>query len=375
MIKVGITGQGGFIGNHLYLTLGLYPDQFTRVPFEKEFYESQEALQDFVAKCDVIVHLAGVNRHESEEALYKENARLASELVEALKSSGSKAAVIFSSSVQEDRDNNYGNAKKEARRILSSWARANNSAFFGCLIPNVFGPFGRPFYNSVVATFCHLLTHGGKPEIQVDGQLSLIYVHELVAEFLTLIRRAGSGEWEEELRVQATSIKKVSEILTLLENYRELYLENGQVPTMSNTFERNLFNTFRSYIEHQDHFPVKFVNHVDNRGSFTELVRTGIGGQSSFSITKPGITRGNHFHTRKIERFSVIKGEAIIRLRKTGTDKVIVFHLDSSEPAYVDMPIWYTHNITNVGEDELCTMFWINEFYDPQDPDTWIEKV
>lgn len=137
----------------------------------------------------------------------------------------------------------------------------------------------------------------------------------------------------------------------------------------------NLFNTFRCYIDYSGHFPIKLIQHSDPRGVFVETIRLGIGGQVSFSTTIPGITRGNHYHTRKIERFTVIKGKARIQLRKIGTEEVLNFELDGSEPAYVDMPIWYTHNITNIGKDELYTQFWINEWYDPEDGDTYFEPI
>jgi len=146
-------------------------------------------------------------------------------------------------------------------------------------------------------------------------------------------------------------------------------------PQISNTFELNLFNTFRSYMDLADHFPVLLKQHTDNRGSFVETVKTLVGGQFSFSTTHPEITRGEHFHTRKIERFAVIQGKAVIELRKIGTDEILHIELDGENPSFVDMPVWYTHNISNVGSDDLLTLFWINEFFDPSDPDTYFEKV
>ena len=158
-------------------------------------------------------------------------------------------------------------------------------------------------------------------------------------------------------------------------NYKEIYQDKGEIPELNNIFELNLFNTFRCYMDTPNHFPVKLNKHTDLRGSFVEIIRLGIGGQVSFSTTKPGIIRGNHFHTRKIERFAVIKGKALIQLRKIGSDEVSDFYLNGDEPAYVDMPIWYTHNIKNIGEDTLYTNFWINEPYNPEDADTYLEDV
>ena len=167
----------------------------------------------------------------------------------------------------------------------------------------------------------------------------------------------------------------MTEILTLLQSFKAQYVEKGIVPNLTDPFERNLFNTFVCYIDHESYFPFKLKLNTDERGSFVETVKLNSGGQVSFSTTKPGITRGNHFHTRKAERFAVIRGKAKIEFRRIGTDKVLSFDLDGGEPSYVDMPVWYTHKITNTGQDDLYTLFWINESYDPADPDTFFEQV
>jgi UDP-2-acetamido-2,6-beta-L-arabino-hexul-4-ose reductase len=194
----------------------------------------------------------------------------------------------------------------------------------------------------------------------------------LVDSILSEIR---SKNGKHEIVVQHTFESKVSEILSLLEKYKSEYQDKGGIPDIDSKFELNLFNTFRCYMDIKNYFPVKFVENADSRGSFVEIIRLGVGGQVSFSTTVPGITRGNHYHTRKIERFAVIKGKALIQLRRIGTDEVLDFFLDGNEPAYVDMPIWYTHNIKNIGEEVLYTNFWINEFYDLNDPDTYFENV
>jgi UDP-2-acetamido-2,6-beta-L-arabino-hexul-4-ose reductase len=160
-----------------------------------------------------------------------------------------------------------------------------------------------------------------------------------------------------------------------LNTYKLKYFENGQIPSFNSQFEKNLFNTFRTYFDFNAYFPVKYKNNIDQRGNFVEIIKLETGGQVSFSTTKSGVTRGNHFHTRKIERFSVIKGKALIQLRKIGSTKVYDYYLSGDNPSYVDMPIWYTHNIKNIGDEELYTMFWINEFYDEKDPDTYFEIV
>ena len=372
MLKIGITGQAGFVGKHLYNTLALFQEEFERVDFQKEFFDDEHKLNEFVSTCDVIVHLAAMNRHNDPQVIYDANVGLATKLVLALETTNSKAHVIFSSSTQEERDNLYGKSKKEARALLSTWAKKAQGKFTGLIIPNVFGPFGHPNYNSVIATFSHKIARNETPTIDVDGDLKLIYVGELVDEILKEIR---SGESKDEVLVPFTSESKVSQLLALLQKYKTEYQDSGIIPVLNSKFEVNLFNTFRCYMDIANHFPVKFTQHTDPRGSFVEVIRLGVGGQVSFSTTVPGITRGNHYHTRKIERFAVIKGKALIQLRKIGTDEVFNFYLDGEEPAYVDMPVWYTHNIKNIGDEVLYTNFWINEFYDPTDPDTYFENV
>jgi UDP-2-acetamido-2,6-beta-L-arabino-hexul-4-ose reductase len=224
----------------------------------------------------------------------------------------------------------------------------------------------------VVATFCHQVCHNEQPKIEVDAQLKMIYIGELVEIIWKAIL---NKEAMIEYRIPHTAEKKVTELLEYVNHYKSTYLDKGIFPELNSKFEINLFNTFRCYMDIPNHYPVKLVMNTDDRGTFVETIKSSLGGQVSFSTTKPGITRGNHFHTRKIERFAVIKGKARIQLRRIGTDNVINFELDGKEPSYVDMPVWYTHNITNVGDEELYTIFWINEFFDPEDPDTFFEKV
>jgi len=372
MIKIGITGQEGFVGAHLFNTIALFPNEFERVDYDISFFGDEVLLDQFVAQCDVIVHLAALNRHNDPQVLYDTNVGLVKTLIESLQRTSSKAHVILSSSSQEEKDNLYGKSKKVGRELLIGWAKKVGAPFTGLIIPNVFGPFGHPYYNSVIATFSHQILRGERPQIQVDGTLNLIYVGELVTEILNKIRENKTNT---AYLVPHTATAKVSELLSLLQGYKSMYQDKGEIPNLQNRFEINLFNTFRCYMDIATHFPVKYTQHIDPRGSFVEVIRLGIGGQVSFSTTVPGITRGNHYHTRKIERFAVIKGKALIQLRRIGTNEVLDFYLDGSEPAYVDMPIWFTHNIKNIGDEVLYTNFWINEFYDPNDPDTFFENV
>jgi len=386
MIKIGITGQSGFIGTHLFNTLGLHQDRFARIPFEDSFFQNPEKLREFVSSCDAIVHLAGVNRHNDPDYIYEMNIKLAEQLITACEQSSVTPHIIFSSSSQEERDNPYGKAKKKARIIFEHWAEQHNAAFTGLIIPNVFGPFGNPYYNSVVATFCHQLTHNEQPNIDIDGELKLIYVGELVKHIIDTISGhrvtqsvsstvINSVKHYETIEIPHSSTIKVSQLLEKLNHFKTQYFEKGIIPCLDDPFDRNLFNTFLCYIDHDAFFPFMLKKNSDNRGDFVELIKLHSGGQVSFSTTVPGITRGNHFHTRKAERFAVIKGKARIELRRIGTDKILSFELNGDQPSFVDMPVWYTHNITNTGDDELYTMFWINEHFNSEDQDTFFENV
>lgn len=372
MKKIGITGQNGFVGSYLFNRISLLKEEFTLVPFSRSYFESADQLTEWVKQCDVIVHLAALNRHPDQQVIHDTNLELVQLLVNALSKAGNNPHVLFSSSTQEERDNLYGKSKKGGRELLVKWAEEHQAQFTGLVVPNVFGPFGKPFYNSVVATFCHQLCNGQTPKIDQDGHLKLIHVDELSTLIISEIRsNSGNGD----LLVKPTAELYVSDILSRLTNFKEQYLEQGIIPALPDAFSIHLFNTFRSFIDHKTFFPVKLKQHADNRGVFVEMVKLEVGGQVSFSTTHAGITRGNHFHTRKIERFLVIKGKALIQLRKYNTEEVLNFELDGNEPSYVDMPVWYTHNIKNTGEEELYTVFWINEFFNQEDPDTYFETV
>lgn len=381
MIKIGITGQSGFIGTHLYNTLGLYTDKFERIPFEDKYFSDHRKLSNFAAHCDVIVHLAAMNRHQDPDVLYKTNIGLVNKLIEVCETTHSTPHIVFSSSIQEERNNLYGQSKKKGRFLFEQWAKRNHARFTGLIIPNVFGPFGNPYYNSVVATFCYQLTHNEQPKIEVDGDIKMIFVSELVQNFIQLILKRDTSQDEttlshiESILISPTSEINVSSLLQKLRTFQENYFENGAIPDLDNTFDRNLFNTFLCYIDHSLLFPFRLKLITDQRGSFIETIKLNSGGQVSFSTTVPGVTRGNHFHTRKAERFAVIKGKARIEFRRIGTNKILSFELDGKVPSFVDMPIWHTHNITNIGEEDLYTIFWINEHFKANDTDTYFEKV
>jgi len=378
MIKVGITGQEGFIGKHLFNYLSLMKD-IEVIPFNKTHFTQVTNLENFVKACDVIVHLAAMNRHANPQVIYDNNIKLVNQLINACEITNSTPHIVFSSTNQEESDNLYGKSKYDGRKLLEEWSIKNNAIFTGLIIPNVFGPFGNPFYNSFIATFAHQLTHDELPTIDIDEKVKLIYVGELIIkiykDIVTKYNQSEKSKFVEEIKIDHTTEVKVSKVFNLLYSFKQNYFERGILPNLNNIFEKNLFNTFLCYIDHDSFFPFHLKRHADKRGSFVEILKLNSGGQVSFSTTTPGITRGNHFHTHKSERFIVIKGKAKIEIRKIGTKEKHTFFLDEATPSFVDMPIWYTHNITNIGKKELYTVFWTNEIFDPDIPDTYYEAV
>ena len=368
-MRIVISGHNGFIGGHLVRNISLRYSDAEIIALEKEDFKS-ENFNGKIQKNDLIFHLAGVNRADSDQEVYYGNKKLNSALLDHLSNIKYSGKLFFSSSLQEDSSSLYGRVKKEARIEFEGLSEELGFKFYYLKIPNVYGPFCKPNYNSFIATFSDKLIKNEIPNIIEDNTVVLIYINDLIHSILQLFKGHSPKISPDVLREF-----KVSKVLKKLMSFKHKYLEKGEFPELKTSFDLNLFNTFRSYIDLKTYYPKNHILHSDKRGFFSELSRSGSKGQSSFSTTKPQITRGNHFHTRKIERFSVIKGKARIQLRKYLSDEIISFELDGKNPSFVDMPVWYTHNITNIGEDELFTFFWINEPYDENDPDTYMENV
>ena len=368
MKNVGITGVNGFIGSHLKNQLVNCSKGFKVIKFDKSFFENNNKLDDFVEKCDVIVHLAGVNRHPSSEYVFKKNVELAEKISNSIKKSKKKIHLIFSSSSQEDLKNEYGRAKKKSREEFIKLSQSSNLSFSGLIIPNVFGPFCKPNYNSFISTFSQSIIDEKEVQIIDDNSISLLHIDNLCRKIIEIIK---NNIYADKLEISSDVKIKVSEVLKILKHFKKNYVDSLEIPNLKNKFEINLFNTFRSYLP-SDFFPKKCIKHNDERGFFSELVKSKSGGQFSISMTKKNIERGNHFHTRKIERFIVIKGEAIVQFRKVGTKEVVSYKLSAKDsPTIIDIPVWTAHNIINNSENELITNFWISEIYNPLDSDTY----
>ncbi len=369
-LAVGITGSRGFIASHLMPRIEREPG-WSVIPCDREAFADPVKLAEFVSRCDAIVHLAGMNRGPADE-VYEVNVSLARQLVAAMVSRRATPLVLTASSTQECLDNAYGRSKRAAAKILGQWSAASGTPVTVEVIPNVYGAGCRPFYNSVVSTFCHQLAVGEQPRILEDREIELICVSELIEALIRDLRRTGSGVLRH--RVQGTSRLRVSGLLEILQRFRASCFESKVVPDLTNPTERNLYTTFLSYLPSTElcHRPPI---HSDERGNLVEVIKTMQGGQVFFSTTKPGVTRGDHYHTRKVEWFCVLKGQAVIRLRRLGTQRIQEFHVDGERPEFVSIPIMQTHHIQNVGNEDLLTMFWCNEIFDAQDSDTFYEAV
>ncbi|OLV15844.1 WbjC [Deinococcus marmoris] len=328
---------------------------------------ASDGLADFVDGCDAVLHLAGMNRGE-DNVVARTNLDLTRQLIAALEERGSAAHVLFSSSTHIERHSAYGTSKREAAALLSDWAGRSGGRFTNVILPGVFGEGGKPFYNSVVSTFCHQLASGETPTPHNDAPIEQIHAQEVARHFETLLREGTVGDvW-----VQGEDMT-VYGLLHILTEMRDLYAQHI-IPDLRKDIRRDLFNTYRSYL-YPGHYPVALTLHTDPRGSLFEAVKSPNGGQSFMSTTHPGITRGNHYHTRKVERFLVTGGEAEIKLRHLFGGEVQTFRVSGEQPSYVDIPTLHTHNITNVGGGTLTTLFWTHELFDAAQPDTVAEPV
>ncbi|EAP97394.1 capsular polysaccharide synthesis enzyme CapF [Janibacter sp. HTCC2649] len=361
-MKVVVTGSAGFLGWHTRLRLRAMTDHEVVPIARDQWTDLSQALSD----ADAVIHIAGVNRGD-DDAVREGNEGLARDLAAALASSGRPTRVVFANSIQDGNGTAYGAGKAKAREILGQAVDATGGSFVDVRLPNLFGEHGRPAYNSFVATFVHAVRDGRPPQV-TDRQVGLLHAQGAAAALIDAL----DGD-ARRIDPDSTSVG-VQEVLDLLQEFKASY-DSGEIPDLSSPLRVDLFNTYRAAL-FPEHAPIALTPHTDPRGTYVELVRVrGGGGQSSFSTTVPGITRGEHFHLRKVERFAVISGTARVSLRKMFTDDVFDFAVSGDVPCAIDMPVGWVHNITNTGNDTLITQFWSHELHRPDDPDTYYESV
>ena len=365
-LRVGITGVVGMIGTHLRTFLQTKPD-VTAIPCPDEYFQDPSRLDQFVSSCDAIVHLAGMNRG-SEEEILETNIRLTRALTDACDRTNAKPHILFADSIRKTRGDAYGKSKTQCAELLQAWAGQAGALFTDLVLPNVFGEGTRPFYNSVVATFCHQIANGQEPTILVDAEMELLHAQDVAL----IINDAIHGPSIGEVRPQGTRLR-VSDLLGRLKEMDRSYRAHI-FPRLENDFALALFNTFRSYL-YPAHYPVRIPQHQDPRGMLVETVKSQNGGQCFVSWTHSGITRGNHYHLRRLERFLVLQGLGLLRIRKLFSNEIQEFPLDGSAPAYVDIPTLHAHAITNLGAEPLITLFWSHQLLDPAYPDQFPEEV
>lgn len=361
---VALTGGGGFLGWHIRAALRETGVDARLIAVGDGFEdEAASASLDDVSR---VIHVAGVNRGTDDD-VREGNIGFAQQLAGAIRAAvNPPGTIVYANSTQSDGNSIYGSAKRQAAAILAHAARDVGAEFTDVVLPNVFGEHGRPFYNSVTATFCHLLANGGEPQVVDDKHLDLIHAQN-AADLLT--GQVGESEYP-----ALQKSETVSGLLDRLSSFAQLY-RKGEIPDLSDPFDRDLFNTYRSYT-FPAQAPIPLTRHADSRGSFFEIIRThGGDGQSSFSTTEPGISRGDHFHRRKVERFTVLHGTATILLRRLFADEIFEFEVAGADPVAVDMPTMWAHKIVNTGSNMLHTSFWTNDLFDPENPDTIVEMV
>lgn len=375
-----ITGASGFLGKNLQAFLRLRPDvQVMGCDIDSLPEIREKGLQE----AHVIFHLAGINRPERVEEFERGNTGLTTEICERLQALKRTPTIVFSSSIQANLDNSYGVSKRKAEEKLCSFGKQSGARVIIFRFQNVFGKWCRPNYNSVVATFCYNIAHDLPISVSdPTRQLNLIYVDDVCR---AMIQAAGLRPIDAEARdshnVDAQGFAKVIPDFTItlgglveaIHSFQDCR-NTLQVPSFNDPLIKRLYATFLSYLD-DTNFAYNLDTKTDNRGSLVEILKAPSFGQIFVSQTKSGITRGNHYHHTKTEKFLVIQGKAVVRLRNVLEDKIIEYFTKAEDYKVIDIPPGYTHSIENVGEEELITLFWANEVFDPKQPDTFFEKV
>ena len=371
-MRVLVTGAKGFIGKNLVTELNRLEN--TTV-FEFDVDTDVTLLDEYCKDCDFVFNLAGVNRPENVEEFMEGNFGFATTLVDTLKKYGNTCPIMNSSSIQAKLDNPYGKSKKAGEDMLFTYGQETGAKIYVYRFPNVFGKWCRPNYNSAVATFCNNIAND--LPIQVNDrstQMQLVYIDDVVEELLAALKAEPHIDASGYCYVPCVHEITLGEIVDLLYSFKESRT-NFVIPNMpENSFAKKLYSTYLSYLP-KDDFSYPLVMHKDNRGSFTEILKSTNVGQVSINISKPGIEKGNHWHHTKNEKFVVVSGKGVIKFRKYGSDEIIEYKVSGEELTVVDIPTGYTHSIINEGDTDMVTLMWCNECFNPDKPDTIFEPV
>lgn len=382
-MNILVTGAKGFVGKNLVEALKNIRDgkDKTRgigsdlIIYEFDIDTPPENLDEYCRAADFVFHIAGVNRPENQEEFMEGNFGFTSVLLEKLKKYGNKAPILITSSIQAALDNPYGKSKKAGEDLIFGYGKENGVKTLVYRLPNLFGKWCRPNYNSAVATFCHNISHNLPITVNDENhQLTLVYIDDLIDEMLRGLKGEETRDGEF-CSVPVSHKATLGEIVKLLYEFKNIP-ETKFVPDLTeNSFSKKLYSTYLSYLDPKD-FSYELKMNCDDRGSFTEIIRTLNGGQFSVNISKPGITKGNHWHNTKTEKFVVVSGEGLIRLRKINSEEVVEYRVSGEKITVVDMIPGYTHSIVNLSDTkDLVTLMWCNECFDPERPDTFFEEV
>lgn len=381
-MKILITGAKGFVGKNLSAEIKNIrdgKDKSFALTNDLEICEfdvdtDKSLLDEFCRDCDFVFNLAGVNRPQNEEDFMNGNFGFASELLNTLKKYNNNCPVMLSSSIQAELQNPYGVSKKAGEDLFFEYGRETGAKILVYRFPNVFGKWCRPNYNSAVATFCNNIANDLPITVNDRShKMTLVYIDDVVAELINALmgNETKDGEF---CRVPAEHSATLGEIVDLLYSFKESRATKAVPDMTEGSFSKKLYSTYLSYLP-TDKFSYPLKMNIDDRGSFTEILRTANNGQFSVNISKPGITKGQHWHHTKNEKFLVVSGKGVIRFRKIGEDKVYEYFVSGENLEVVDIPTGYTHNIENLGTSDMVTFMWCNECFNPDKPDTFFEEV
>lgn len=366
-MNILVTGAKGFIGKNLVVALRRRKEAAV---WEFDRDSTAEALVEGLSCADVVFHLAGVNRPEKVEEFNQHNTELTRRICDELRRLGHKTVVVLASSSQALLDNPYGVSKREAEEVVFGFGAGADAPISVFRLPGVFGKWCRPNYNSVVATFCHNIAQNLPITVSdPDREVELVYIDDVVASFMKIVDGEPLSSERRFFNVEPlfrVTLGKLSEIVHGFRKSRQTLI----LPDFSDRFTRSLYATYLSYLP-KDDFSYELKQNVDERGELAELIKSQHIGQIFLSRTRPGITRGHHYHDTKVEKFVVIEGDALIRFKSIINGEIVECPVSGREFRVVDIPPGYSHSIENVGKSDLIVLFWVSEIFDPTKPDTY----
>jgi len=369
-LKILVTGSNGFIGKNLVAELR---NQEYEDIFQYDIESTEEELNRYARDAEFIFHLAGINRPNDKEEFMKGNFGFTSVLLEKLKHYNNNCPIMISSSIQAEINNAYGISKKAGEDLIFNYEKETNSRVLVYRFPNVFGKWCRPNYNSAVATFSYNIANELPIKVNdPNAELKLVYIDDLVKELINALK-GNENKKDNYCYVDPTYKVKLGYIVDLLYSFKESR-NNRFINNMKDSFTKKLYSNYLSYLP-KDKLAYDLKMNIDNRGSFTEFLKTIDRGQVSINISNPGIIKGNHWHHTKTEKFLVVSGKGVIRLRKINEKEFIEFFVSGEKLEVVDIPPGYTHNIENLGESDMVTIIWANESFDSDNPDTYYMEV